>query len=64
MTFDIAWVLEKPDVEIMSKIIGRITMLTVLPKPNRVGQISKKNIYKLLVSVWKMKDLACVKRIA
>ena len=31
VSFDILWALEKPDVEIMSEIIGRVIMFTVLP---------------------------------
>ena len=49
VTFAIPWALEKPDVEIMSEIIGRVTMFTVLPKPNTVGQFSKK---KMFISYW------------
>ena len=48
VTFDIPWALEKSDVEIMSKIIGRVTMFTVFPKPN-IREISKK---KMFISYW------------
>ena len=48
VAFDIPWALEKPDVEIMSEIIGRVIMFTVLPNPSSRANFEK----NMFISYW------------